>query len=48
MAQQQGYDQLRWERIGRERFDDYVQAVQQAAVSNRQPMETIIRSVFPD
>lgn len=48
MAQKQGHGKLRWERIGRERFDDYVQAVQQAAVSNRQPMEDIIRSVFPD
>lgn len=48
MAQKQGYGKLHWERIGRVRFDDYVQAVQQAAVSNRQPMEDIIRSVFPD
>jgi len=47
MAQKQGYGKLHWERIGRVRFDDYVQAVQQAAVSNRQPMEDIIRSVFP-
>lgn len=48
MAQKQGYGKLHWERIGRVRFDDYVQAVQQAALGNRQPMEDIIRSVFPD
>ncbi|MFZ1694117.1 MAG: Fic family protein [Flavobacteriales bacterium] len=48
MAQKQGHGKLHWERIGRVRFDDYVQAVQQAAIDNRQPMEDIIRSVFPD
>lgn len=48
MAQKQGYGKLHWERIGRVRFDDYVQDVQQAALDNRQPVEDIIRSVFPD
>jgi cell filamentation protein len=48
MAQKQGYGKLQWERIGRVRFDEYVQAVQQAALNNRPPMEDIIRSVFPD
>lgn len=48
MAQKQGYGKLHWERVGRERFDDYVSAVQQAALDNRPPMEAIIRSVFPD
>ncbi|HMQ76042.1 MAG TPA: Fic family protein [Flavobacteriales bacterium] len=47
MAQKQGHGKLHWERIGRVRFDEYVQAVQQAALDNRQPMEAIIRSVFP-
>ena len=48
MAQKQGYARLRWERVGRERFDDYVNAVHQAALGNRPPMEAIIRSVFPN
>jgi len=47
MAQKQGHGKLHWERIGRVRFDEYVHAVQQAALDNRQPMEAIIRSVFP-
>lgn len=47
MAQKQGHEKLYWERVGRERFDAYVHAVQQAALDNRAPMEAIIRSVFP-
>jgi cell filamentation protein len=47
MAQKQGFGKLHWERIGRVRFDAYVQAVQQAALDNRAPMEAIIHSVFP-
>lgn len=48
MAQKQGHGKLHWERIRRVRFDDYVKAVQLAALDHRQPMEDIIRSVFPD
>ena len=47
MAQKQGHGKLRWEQVGREHFDAYVHAVQQAALDNRAPMEAIIRSVFP-
>ena len=48
MAQKQGHGKLRWEQVGRERFDAYVHAVHQAALDNRAPMEAIIRSVFPE
>ncbi|MGV9012547.1 MAG: Fic/DOC family protein [Flavobacteriales bacterium] len=48
MAQKQGHGKLRWEQVGRARFDAYAHAVQQAALDKRAPMEAIIRSVFPD
>lgn len=47
MAMKQGYGKLHFDRIGRERFDEYVLAVQRAAVGDRTPMEDLIRSVFP-
>ena len=47
MAQKQGHGKLRWEQVGRVNFDAYINAVQQAALDNRAPMEAIIRSVFP-
>jgi len=48
MAQKQGHGKLRWERVGRKHFEEYVNAVQRAAVGDHSPMEAIIRSVFPD
>ena len=47
IAMKQGYGKLRFDLIGLERFEEYVQAVQRAEVGDRVPMEKLIRSIFP-
>ncbi len=47
MAMKQGHERLRFDQIGRERFDEYVHAVQRAAVDDRASMQELIRSIFP-
>jgi cell filamentation protein len=47
MAMKQGHQRLRFDQLGRDRFDEYVHAVQRAAVNDRAPMQELIRSIFP-
>lgn len=47
MSRKAGYGPLRFERIGDREFDEYVLAVQRAALKDYAPMERVIRAVFP-
>lgn len=48
MARKFGYESLKFEKIGKEKFDQYVSAVQNCAKKDYREMIEIIRFIFPD
>lgn len=48
MARKQGYNSLLFDKVGKNEFENYVNAVQFVAVKNYDKMQQFINSIFPE